>query len=77
MEFYLIHLYRLLFSQASDFDGEDVSIASSDDDMPQTLMEIDYETVIDDDSVDEFNAFKGVLEGTYKYLVVRHRKKGP
>ncbi len=48
--------------------GEDLSIASSDD-MPQTMMEIDYETVIDDDTVDEFTTFKGLLEGVIKKCV--------
>ncbi len=47
--------------------GEDLSIASSDD-MPQTMMEIDYETVIDDDAVDEFTTFKGLLEGVINKL---------
>lgn len=45
--------------------GEDSASIASSDDMPQTMMEIDYETVIDDDAVDEFAIFKGLLEGTY------------
>ncbi len=61
---FLVIASFFIFLQASDLNGEDISVAGSDDDMPQTMMEIDYETVIDDDSVDEFNAFKGVLEGT-------------
>ena len=44
--------------------GEDGSSIASSDDLPQTMLEIDYETVIDDDAVDEFTMFKGVLEGS-------------
>jgi len=37
--------------------------------MAQTLIEIDYETVIDDeDVVDEFGVFKSMLEGTSTQL---------
>lgn len=37
--------------------------------MAQTLIEIDYETVIDDeDVVDEFGVFKSMLEGTFTQL---------
>ena len=37
--------------------------------MAQTLIEIDYETVIDDeDVVDEFLAFKTTLQGIYIHI---------
>ena len=67
---YILRFYsseRISYTQASEMNGEDLSIASSDD-MPQTMMEIDYETVIDDDAVDEFTTFKGLLEGVINKL---------
>ncbi len=42
--------------------GDDVE--DSDDDVVQTLMELDYETFIDDEEEDEFQNFKASLEGT-------------
>ena len=47
--------------------GEDD--ASSESTEPaQTLLEIDYDTVIDDeDVIDEFGLFKNLLEGKKKY----------
>ena len=44
-----------------DGDGD----SDSSDEMTQTLLEIDYETIIDDeDVVDEFCIFRSMLEGT-------------
>ena len=43
-----------------DGDGD----SDSSDEMTQTLLEIDYETIIDDeDVVDEFCIFRSMLEG--------------
>ena len=47
--------------------------ASSDDSdsMAQTLLEIDYDTVVDDeDVVDEFCTFRGTLEGNQFSMMV-------
>ena len=44
--------------------GDDGDSSEDSDDMAQTLLEIDYETVIDDeDIIDEFCTFKATLEG--------------
>lgn len=44
-----------------DGDGD----SDSSDEMTQTLLEVDYETIIDDeDVVDEFCIFRSMLEGT-------------
>ena len=49
-----------------DADGD----SDSSDEMAQTLIEIDYETVIDDeDVVDEFCVFRSMLEGTHTRLI--------
>ena len=43
-------------------DGDDASSDSTEP--PQTLLEIDYDTVIDDeDVIDEFGLFRSLLEG--------------
>ena len=50
--------------------GEDNGGSSIDsDEMAQTMMEIDYETIIDDDTIDEFIIFKGVLGGAEFCLI--------
>ena len=41
--------------------GDDID--DSDDDIVQTLLELDYETCIDDEDQDEFLTFKTSLEG--------------
>ena len=42
----------------------DDDLSSDSSEPPQTLLEIDYDTVIDDeDVVDEFGLFKNLLEG--------------
>ena len=46
---------------------------ASDDDIIQTLLELDYETCIDDEDEDEFAKFKLALESKQK---VRHRGLG-
>ena len=44
-----------------DGDGD----SDSSDEMTQTLLEVDYETIIDDeDVVDHFCIFRSMLEGT-------------
>ena len=43
--------------------GDD--IAGSDDDIGQTLLDLDYETCIDDEEADEFLTFKSSLQGLY------------
>ena len=40
----------------------------SDEDMVQTLLELDYDTFVDEEVIDEFGDFKGVLEGKYSIL---------
>ena len=50
-------------SGAGEAGGDDDSTVSSEP--PQTLLEIDYDTVIDDeDVIDEFVLFRSLLEGT-------------
>jgi len=62
---------KLLAKKAAKAAGEGDGDGDSDssDEMAQTLIEIDYETVIDDeDVVDEFGVFKSMLEGTFTQL---------
>ena len=60
-------LLQLTADAGSESDSDGVDIA-------QTLLEIDYETVVDDeDVVDEFLAFKTTLQGTvHIYMYVRY-----
>ena len=48
--------------QASRAAGGD-DIEDSEDDIVQTLMELDYETLLDDENEDEFSNFKASLQG--------------
>ena len=56
------HDAHFIFLQASKAIGGD-DIEDSEDDMVQTLMELDYETCIDDEDEDEFLNFKTSLQG--------------
>ena len=60
-------LLQLTADTGSESDSDGVDIA-------QTLLEIDYETAVDDeDVVDEFLAFKTTLQGTihiYVYFLI-------
>lgn len=50
---------------------EDESGSEDSDSMAQTLLEIDYETIIDDeDVIDEFCTFRNTLEGKNKINLV-------
>ena len=60
-------------------DGEcDDDGASSDStEPPQTLLEIDYDTVIDDeDVIDEFGLFRSLLEGKKRHLCMSKAIRG-
>ena len=56
---------KTLHKSGAGEDGEDDDGGSSDStEPPQTLLEIDYDTVIDDeDVIDEFGLFRSLLEG--------------
>ena len=64
---HLIPLLQLTADTGSESDSDGVDIA-------QTLLEIDYETAVDDeDVVDEFLAFKTTLQGTiHIYVYVKN-----
>ena len=50
-------MLKFYFLQAGEGIGDD------DAELTQTLMELDFETCVDGDELDEFETFKGVLQG--------------